>query len=204
MFTRLFKKGIVYRKNSVVNWDPIDQTVLANEQVIDGRGWRCGALVEKREIPQWFLKITDYAQELLDGLDTLSGWPDAVKTMQRNWIGRSEGLGDYICGRRRSEPLTVFTTRPDTLMGVTYVAVAAEHPLAMQGGGRQIAELPAFIEECKQGGVSEAELETQEKKGMATGVFAAASDYRRTDSDLGRQLRADGLRHRRGDGRARS
>ncbi|MBP6310350.1 MAG: leucine--tRNA ligase, partial [Arenimonas sp.] len=170
MFTRLFNKGIVYRKNSVVNWDPIDQTVLANEQVIDGRGWRSGALVEKREIPQWFLKITDYAQELLDGLDTLSGWPDSVKTMQRNWIGRSEGL-EISFAVENGEPLTVFTTRPDTLMGVTYLAVAAEHPLALQAA-KHNSELQSFIDTCKQGGVSEAELETQEKKGMFTGVFA--------------------------------
>ncbi len=170
MFTRLFNKGIVYRKNSVVNWDPIDQTVLANEQVIDGRGWRSGALVEKREIPQWFLKITDYAQELLDGLDDLSGWPDSVKTMQRNWIGRSEGL-EISFAVENGEPLTVFTTRPDTLMGVTYLAVAAEHPLALHAA-QSNAELQAFIDTCKQGGVSEAELETQEKKGMFTGVYA--------------------------------
>ena len=171
MFTRLFKKGIVYRKNSVVNWDPVDQTVLANEQVIDGRGWRSGALVEKREIPQWFLKITDYAQELLDGLDTLPGWPDSVKTMQRNWIGRSEGLEIHFAVDGEDEPLTVFTTRPDTLMGVTYLAVAAEHPLALKAAAGNPA-LAAFIDECKHGGVSEAELETQEKKGMATGLFA--------------------------------
>jgi len=171
MFTRLFKQGIVYRKNSVVNWDPIDQTVLANEQVIDGRGWRSGAIVEKREIPQWFLKITDYAQELLDGLDTLSGWPDAVKTMQRNWIGRSEGLEIQFAVVGESEPMTVFTTRPDTLMGVTYLAVAAEHPLAVKAAGGD-AQLAAFIDECKHGGVSEAELETQEKLGRATGLFA--------------------------------
>jgi len=170
MFTRLFKKGIVYRKNSVVNWDPVDHTVLANEQVIDGRGWRSGALVEKREIPQWFLKITDYAQELLDGLDTLEGWPDSVKTMQRNWIGRSEGL-EIKFAVEGADELTVFTTRPDTLMGVTYVAVAAEHPLAIEAS-KTNSELAAFIEECKRGGVAEADLETQEKKGCATGVFA--------------------------------
>ena len=170
MFTRLYKQGIVYRKNSVVNWDPVDQTVLANEQVVDGRGWRSGALVEKREIPQWFLKITDYAQELLDGLDDLAGWPDAVKTMQRNWIGRSEGL-EIRFGVDGHEDLTVFTTRPDTLMGVTYVAVAAEHPLALKAAESN-PELAAFIASCKQGGVSEAELETQEKKGAATGLYA--------------------------------
>jgi leucyl-tRNA synthetase len=171
MFTRLFRKGIVYRKNSVVNWDPVDQTVLANEQVVDGRGWRSGALVEKREIPQWFLRITDYAQELLDGLDALPGWPEAVKTMQRNWIGRSEGLEIDFHVEDSGEALRVFTTRPDTLMGVTYVAVAAEHPLAMKAaeGNPALAE---FIAECRRGGVSEAELETQEKKGCATGLYA--------------------------------
>jgi leucyl-tRNA synthetase len=171
MFTRLMKKGLVYRKNSVVNWDPVDQTVLANEQVVDGRGWRSGAIVEKREIPQWFLKITDYAQELLDGLDKLPNWPDAVKTMQRNWLGRSEGLeidfavaGDYT-------PLRVFTTRPDTIMGVSYLAVAAEHPLAQRAAVGN-AELADFILSCRSGGVSEAELETQEKRGFYTGVEA--------------------------------
>jgi len=171
MFTRLMKKGMAYRKNAVVNWDPVDQTVLANEQVIDGRGWRSGALVEKREIPQWFLKITDYAQELLDGLDTLPGWPDAVKTMQRNWIGRSEGLEIHFAVEGEAEPLTVFTTRPDTLLGVSFVSIAGEHPLAMkaaQGNER----LAAFLEELKHGGVSEAELETQDKRGMDTGLRA--------------------------------
>jgi leucyl-tRNA synthetase len=171
MFTRLMKKGLVYRKNSVVNWDPVDQTVLANEQVIDGRGWRSGALVEKREIPQWFLKITAYAQELLDGLDTLPGWPDAVKTMQRNWLGRSEGLEIHFDVDGESEPLTVFTTRPDTLMGVSYVAVAAEHPIATRAAAGNPG-LAGFIESCKAGGVSEAELETQEKRGYYTGVDA--------------------------------
>jgi leucyl-tRNA synthetase len=171
MFTRLMKKGLVYRKNSVVNWDPVDHTVLANEQVIDGRGWRSGALVEKREIPQWFLKITDYAQELLDGLDTLPGWPDAVKTMQRNWIGRSEGLEIKFAIEPLAEPLTVFTTRPDTLMGVTYLAVAAEHPVALWAASGN-PEVRAFVDECRRGGVSEAELETQEKRGIATGLYA--------------------------------
>ncbi|MCA0198880.1 MAG: leucine--tRNA ligase [Proteobacteria bacterium] len=175
MFTRLMRKGLAYRKNAVVNWDPVDQTVLANEQVIDGRGWRSGALVEKREIPQWFLRITDYAQELLDGLDELPGWPDSVKTMQRNWIGRSEGLeiqfevadaaGDAL------EPIRVFTTRPDTLMGVTFVSIAGEHPLALKAAASNPA-LAAFLEELKHGGVSEAELETQEKRGMDTGLLA--------------------------------
>ncbi len=171
MFTRLMKKGLAYRKNAVVNWDPIDQTVLANEQVIDGRGWRSGALVEKREIPQWFLKITDYAQELLDGLDTLPGWPDAVKTMQRNWIGRSEGLEIHFAVENEAEPLTVFTTRPDTLMGVTFVSIAGEHPLALKAA-QSNPKLAAFLDELKHGGISEAELETQEKRGMDTGLFA--------------------------------
>ncbi|HEY4560250.1 MAG TPA: leucine--tRNA ligase, partial [Lysobacter sp.] len=175
MFVRLMKKGLAYRRNSVVNWDPVDQTVLANEQVIDGRGWRTGALVEKREIPQWFLKITDYAQELLDGLDTLPGWPEAVKTMQRNWIGRSEGLEIRFEVRSPAgnalEPLTVFTTRPDTLMGVSFVSIAAEHPLAL-AAAESNPGLAGFIADLRQGGVSEAELETQEKRGMDTGLRA--------------------------------
>ena len=173
MFTRLLKQGLAYRKNAVVNWDPIDQTVLANEQVVDGRGWRSGALVEKREIPQWFLKITDYAQELLDGLDTLPGWPDAVKTMQRNWLGRSEGLEIHfkLEDAHDGEPLSVFTTRPDTLMGVTFLSIAAEHPLALKAA-QENEKLAAFIADLKHGGVSEAELETQEKRGMDTGLRA--------------------------------
>ncbi len=171
MFTRLMKKGLAYRRNAVVNWDPVDQTVLANEQVIDGRGWRSGALVEKREIPQWFLRITDYAQELLDGLDALPGWPDPVKTMQRNWIGRSEGLEIRFRVDGEEEPLSVFTTRPDTLMGVTFISIAAEHPLALKAAQENL-KLSAFIDELRQGGVSEAELETQEKRGMATGLWA--------------------------------
>ncbi len=170
MFTRLMRKGLVYRRNSVVNWDPVDQTVLANEQVIDGRGWRSGAVVEKREIPQWFLKITDYAQELLDGLDTLPGWPDSVKTMQRNWIGRSEGLEirfDVV----GEAPIGVFTTRPDTLMGVSFLSVAAEHPLALKAAQTR-PEVAAFIEECRHGGTAAADLETAEKKGVDTGFEA--------------------------------
>ncbi|GIX36382.1 MAG: leucine--tRNA ligase [Lysobacteraceae bacterium] len=171
MFVRLFRKGLVYRRNAVVNWDPVDQTVLANEQVIDGRGWRSGAVVEKREIPQWFLRITDYAQELLDELDRLDGWPESVKTMQRNWIGRSEGLEIDFRVEGSDEVLRVFTTRPDTLMGVTYMAIAAEHPLARRAAEGN-PELAAFIEDCRRGGVSEAELETQEKRGMPTGIHA--------------------------------
>jgi leucyl-tRNA synthetase len=171
MFVRLYKKGLVYRKNSVVNWDPVDQTVLANEQVVDGRGWRSGAVVEKREIPQWFLKITAYAQELLDGLDKLPGWPDSVKTMQRNWIGRSEGIEIRFDLDGASDSISVFTTRPDTLMGATYLSIAAEHPLAQKAGARD-ARIQAFIEECRHGGTAEAELETQEKKGVETGFHA--------------------------------
>lgn len=171
MFTRLFRQGLVYRKMSVVNWDPVDQTVLANEQVIDGRGWRSGAVVEKREIPQWFLKITAYAEELLTELDNLPGWPDAVKTMQRNWIGRSEGLQIPFGIDGSDETLEVFTTRPDTLMGVTFVSVAAEHPIAL-AAAKDNADLAAFIDECRHGGTAEAELETQEKKGVFTGVYA--------------------------------
>jgi leucyl-tRNA synthetase len=171
MFVRLFEKGIVYRKNSVVNWDPVDQTVLANEQVVDGRGWRSGAAVERREIPQWFLKITDYAEQLLAGLDALPGWPDSVKTMQRNWIGRSEGLEIDFEVPDWPEPLTVYTTRPDTLMGCTYMAVAPEHPLAAKAAAAN-PELAAFIAECTHASVSEAALETMEKKGMPTGLSA--------------------------------
>ena len=171
MFVRLLKKGVAYRRNAVVNWDPVDQTVLANEQVIDGRGWRSGALIEKREIPQWFLRITDYAQELLDGLDALPGWPDPVKTMQRNWIGRSEGLEIRFRVDGEDEPLSVFTTRPDTLMGATFISIAAEHPLALKAAQENL-KLAAFLEDLKKGGVSEAELETQEKRGMATGLWA--------------------------------
>jgi leucyl-tRNA synthetase len=170
LFTRLFRKGMVYRKNAVVNWDPVEQTVLANEQVVDGRGWRSGALVERREIPQWFLKITAYAQELLDELDRMPGWPDSVKTMQRNWIGRSEGL-ELQFPVDGHEPLTVFTTRPDTLMGVTYLAVAAEHRLAQKAAEINPA-LATFLKECSRSGVAEAEMETMEKRGMPLGIDA--------------------------------
>ncbi|KAG1541740.1 hypothetical protein G6F50_014195 [Rhizopus delemar] len=175
LFLKMLEKGVAYRKTQVVNWDPVDQTVLANEQVIDGRGWRSGALVEKREIPQWFLRITDYAQELLDGLDELEGWPESVKTMQRNWIGRSEGLEIQFDVRDVDggvlDPLRVFTTRPDTVMGVTFVSIAAEHPLALHAA-KNNPELAAMLADLKQGGVSEAELETQEKRGMDTGLRA--------------------------------
>ncbi|MEO8746816.1 MAG: leucine--tRNA ligase [Rhodanobacter sp.] len=171
MFTRLLKQGIAYRKNAVVNWDPVDQTVLANEQVVDGRGWRSGAVVEKREIPQWFLRISDYAPELLAGLDKLPGWPDAVKSMQRNWLGRSEGLEIQFAVLGTEQPLSVFTTRPDTLMGVTFVSIAAEHPLALQCA-RENEQIAEFVGDLRHGGVSEAELETQERRGMGTGLYA--------------------------------
>jgi leucyl-tRNA synthetase len=176
-FLRLWEKGIVYKKTGVVNWDPVDMTVLANEQVIDGRGWRTGALVEKREIPMWYMRITDYADELLDSLDGL-GWPEQVKQMQRNWIGRSAGVEftlPYAPETARlmadgKEGVKVFTTRADTIMGITFAAVAAEHPLAAVAA-KSNPQLAAFIEECKRGGVQEAELATMEKKGMATGLF---------------------------------
>ncbi|MCU7917785.1 MAG: leucine--tRNA ligase [Candidatus Thiodiazotropha sp. (ex Epidulcina cf. delphinae)] len=171
LFTELYNKGLVYRKNAVVNWDPVDRTVLANEQVIDGRGWRSGALVERREIPQWFVKITDYADELLDEIDNLEGWPEQVRTMQRNWIGRSFGVQMRFGIEASDENLSIYTTRPDTLMGVTYVAVAAEHPLALRAAdGNPV--LTEFIEACRRGGTSEAELETIEKRGMPLGVNA--------------------------------
>ncbi|HEK1685877.1 TPA: leucine--tRNA ligase [Pseudomonas putida] len=174
LFTRLFEKGVIYRKNGTVNWDPADQTVLANEQVIDGRGWRSGALIEKREIPMYYFRITDYADELLESLDELPGWPEQVKTMQRNWIGKSRGMEVQFPYDQASigheGTLKVFTTRPDTLMGATYVAVAAEHPLATQAAQGNPA-LQAFIDECKSGSVAEADMATQEKKGMATSLL---------------------------------
>jgi leucyl-tRNA synthetase len=175
-FLRMREKGIVYKKSGIVNWDPVDMTVLANEQVIDGRGWRTGAEVEKREIPMWYMKMTHYADELLEALDGL-GWPESVKQMQRNWIGRSEGVEftlpyDPETTRRMGTPkgLKVFTTRADTIMGITFAAVAAEHPLATEAA-KGNPKLTAFIEECKKGGVQEAELATLEKKGMPTGLF---------------------------------
>src|SRR5258708_5841446 len=188
-FLRLWEKGLVYKKTGVVNWDPVDMTVLANEQVIDGRGWRTGALVEKREIPIWYMRITQYADELLDSLDGL-GWPEQVKQMQRNWIGRSEGVEFVLpyapeTARRMDDGgtlnggpdkpgtagLKVFTTRADTIMGITFAAVAAEHPLATEAA-KGNEKLAAFIEECKRaGGVQEADLATMEKKGMPAGLF---------------------------------
>ncbi len=169
-FTRLFEKGLVYKKTSAVNWCPNDMTVLANEQVIDGCCWRCDTEVERREIPQWFLKITDYADQLLDDLDKVD-WPEQVKTMQRNWIGKSRGVELHFGLKDRSEELEVFTTRPDTLMGVTYVAVAAQHPLSLEAA-QDNAELAAFVEVCKHTKVAEADMATMEKKGMPTGFTA--------------------------------
>ena len=166
-FTRLFEKGLVYKKNSVVNWDPVDQTVLANEQVVDGRGWRSGALVERREIPQWFIKITAYAEELLNDLDTLEDWPEQVKQMQRNWIGRSEGCDIYFNVEGMTKRLKVYTTRPDTLYGVTYLAIAPDHPLAKEAAANN-PDIQAFITECQGVKTAEAELATMEKKGIAT------------------------------------
>ncbi len=169
LFIKLFEKGLVYKKNSVVNWDPVDQTVLANEQVIDGRGWRSDALIEKKEIAQWFMKITDYAEELLTSLDDLSGWPESVKTMQKNWIGKSVGLEiDFVM--ENYENLCVYTTRPDTLFGVTYLAIAAEHPLAIEAG-KNNASVQSFINECKTIQTSEAAMETMEKRGVDSGLI---------------------------------
>ncbi len=168
LFVKLFEKGLVYKKNAIVNWDPVDQTVLANEQVIDGRGWRSDALIEKKEISQWFMRITDYADELLTSLDDLKGWPDAVKTMQKNWIGKSVGL-EITFPRKNTDALTVYTTRPDTLMGVTYLAIAAEHPLALAAGKTNPA-VQTFIDECKAMETTEAAMETMDKKGIDSGL----------------------------------
>jgi leucyl-tRNA synthetase len=172
MFLRMLEKGIAYKKTGTVNWDPIDQTVLANEQVIDGKGWRTGATVEKREIPMYYLRITDYAQDLLSALDTLADWPERVRAMQANWIGKSEGVrfGFPYELNGQKKLLHVFTTRADTIMGVTFCAVAAEHPLAMYAAQNNPA-LAAFVEECKRGTAMEAELAQMEKKGMPTGLF---------------------------------
>ncbi|WP_041409865.1 leucine--tRNA ligase [Shewanella amazonensis] len=170
-FTKLYEKGLVYKKTSAVNWCPNDQTVLANEQVQDGCCWRCDTPVEQKEIPQWFIKITAYAEELLNDIDNLEGWPEQVKTMQRNWIGRSEGVEMTFKVKDSDDSFDIYTTRPDTVMGVTYVAIAAGHPLAEKAALNN-PELAAFVEECKQSGTSEAELATMEKKGVATGLYA--------------------------------
>ncbi len=169
LFTRMVEKGLAYRKKARVNWDPVDQTVLANEQVIDGRGWRSGALVEQREIDQWFIRITDYADELLDDLDSVD-WPEQVKTMQKNWIGRSQGVEFNFEGKGSTERLAVYTTRPDTIMGITFVAVAAKHPIAQKAAAAD-PDVAAFIEECTSMSVAEADLAQTLKKGMATGEY---------------------------------
>lgn len=169
-FLRLYKKGLVYKRHAEVNWDPVDQTVLANEQVINGRGWRSGAVVERREIPQWFIKITAYSEELLADIDKLTQWPEQVKTMQRNWIGRSEGVEiQFAVIDDKHTPITVFTTRPDTLFGVTYLAVAPQHPLAKQMAASN-PDLQQFIEECRNIKVAEADIATMEKRGMPLGM----------------------------------
>jgi len=170
-FTKLIDKGLAYKKVSAVNWCPNDQTVLANEQVIDGCCWRCDTVVERKEIPQWFIRITDYAEELLNDLDQLDGWPDQVKAMQRNWIGKSRGIQMSFGLKDREDNLEIYTTRPDTLMGVSYVAVAAGHPLAKEAAESN-ADLAAFIDECSKSGTAEADMATAEKKGMATGFTA--------------------------------
>lgn len=172
LFVKMYEKGLVYKKDSVVNWDPVDQTVLANEQVIDGKGWRSGAPVERRNIPQWFLKITAYADELLKDLDTLTGWPEQVRTMQRNWIGRSEGVNfRFAVDAPDCSPIEVYTTRIDTLMGVSYLAVAPKHPIAEKALTLN-PSLQSFINECQHVKVAEADLATQEKQGQATGLYA--------------------------------
>ena len=167
-FIKLFEKGLVYKKKAVVNWDPVDQTVLANEQVVEGCGWRSGAPVEKKEISQWYMKITDYADELLADIQKLEGWPDAVKMMQTNWIGRSVGL-DINFKIDDTNSLTVYTTRPDTLFGVTYLAIAAEHPIAIEAG-RNDQKIQSFLTECKKMETAEAAMETMEKKGIDSGI----------------------------------
>jgi leucyl-tRNA synthetase len=171
LFTKMLEKGLVYRKNAVVNWDPVDQTVLANEQVIDGKGWRSGAVIERREIPQWFFKITAYAEELLNDLDKLDGWPEQVRTMQRNWIGRSTGVEIDFAAKDSDVVLSVYTTRPDTLFGVTFVAVAASHPLAQQAA-KNDSKIQNFIDECKHIKMAEADLATMEKQGIDSNIKA--------------------------------
>ncbi len=170
-FIKLYEKGLVYKKNAIVNWDPVDQTVLANEQVVDGRGWRSGALVERKEISQWFIKITAYADELLADLDKLEGWPQQVKQMQRNWIGRSEGTEIYFNVKGFSKRLKIYTTRPDTLMGATYLAVSPDHPLAKLAA-IESEEIQAFVSSCQGVKMAEADLATMEKRGINTGFYA--------------------------------
>ena len=174
LFLKLLEKGVAYRKTATVNWDPVDQTVLANEQVVDGMGWRSGAPVERREMDQWFMRITDYAEELLTSLDELPGWPESVKSMQRNWIGRSRGVEVNFSisdSTNSDDSLKVFTTRPDTLLGVTYLAVAPEHPIANMVA-QENSEVAKFIRECQSNSTAEADFATMEKKGIASGLYA--------------------------------
>ena len=202
MFLDFLRAGLVERKQSKVNWDPVDNTVLANEQVIDGRGWRSGALVEQRELTQWFFAITKFAAPLLDALDTLDRWPEKVRLMQKNWIGRSEGLLVRFALDQTTTPngeseLEVFTTRPDTLFGAKFMALAPDHPLAAAAAAKNPA-LAKFIEECRHRGTAQAEIDTAEKLGFDTGMKARASvRCVVADSGLCRELHPDGLRHRR-------
>jgi leucyl-tRNA synthetase len=202
LFTRLYEKGLVYKKLGTVNWDPVDHTVLANEQVIDGRGWRSGALIEKREIPMYYMKITAYAEELLSELDNLPGWPEQVRLMQKNWIGKSTGVRfAFPLADNPDEKLWVFTTRADTIMGVTFVAVAAEHPLATKccreqpGTGR-------LHRGMQEGRRRRSRHRDDGKEGHADRHLRHPPADRRAGRSLGRQLRADELRRRRRDGRA--
>ena len=201
LFLRMLEKGIAYRKTGLVNWDPVDQTVLANEQVIDGRGWRTGALVEKREIPMYYLGITKYAEDLLGALQDLPGWPERVKLMQENWIGRSEGL-EIEFEVEGGGALGVYTTRPDTLLGVTYMAVAAEHPLAVQAAARQPGPAGSSSPNASARASPKPRSRRWKSAACRLGIHAHPPDQRRAHPDLGRELRADGVRHRRGDGGA--
>ncbi len=200
LFLDFLKKGLAYRKSSKVNWDPVDHTVLANEQVIDGRGWRSGALVEQRELTQWFFKITEYADELLEALETLEKWPEKVRLMQANWIGRSDGLLVRFALDKKTAPkgqseVEVYTTRPDTLFGAAFIALAPDHPLA-KAAAKNNAELAAFCEECRHMGTSVAELETAEKQGFDTGIRAVHPFDKTLDAaGLCRQFHPHGLRH---------
>ena len=202
MFLDFWRAGLVERRKSKVNWDPVDQTVLANEQVIEGRGWRSGALVEQRELTQWFFKITDFAQDLLDSIDRLERWPDKVRLMQRNWIGRSEGLLvrfalDPATTPGRESELDVFTTRPDTLFGAKFLALAPDHPLAAAAAAKNPA-LAAFIAECRHTGTAQELIDKAEKKGFDTGMKALHPFDPGWKLPVYRgELRADGLRHRR-------
>ena len=202
-FTELYRKGLVYKKTAPVNWDPVDQTVLANEQVIDGRGWRSGAVVERKEIPQWFLKITDYSEELLEELDNLDGWPDSVRTMQRNWIGRSEGVEIDFPIAGGPEKLTVFTTRPDTLFGVSYMAVAFEHPVAVAAAGEARGHR-SICAEIQQHRDVRGRTGSHGERGRSPGYTRYSSVYRGSPAGVGGQLHPDGLRRWRGDGGTRT